>query len=120
MEHFRPFSAARRAALRFAGLSAGAAFTAAAQSHQSGLQDVIPPPPHLANARLPNGKSQSEEILKQEFAKNLSDSRELTELARTLQEDLEKEDRFVLSLATLKKLDDIEKIAKRIRSRLKH
>lgn len=119
MEHFRPFSAARRAALRFAGLATGAALSAAAQSRNASLQEIAPPP-HLANNRLPNGKLQSDEVLKQEFQKNLSDSRELTELARTLQEDLEKEDRFVLSLATLKKLDDIERIAKRIRSRLKH
>ena len=32
---------------------------------------------------------------------------------------IEKEDRFVLSMATIKKTDDIEKLAKRIRGRLR-
>jgi len=40
--------------------------------------------------------------------------------AEQLKIDLEKNDRYVLSMATLKKTDDIEKLAKRIRSRLRH
>ena len=50
----------------------------------------------------------------------LKDAAELAELADQLKIDLEKNDRFVLSMATLKKIDDIEKLAKRIRSRLRH
>jgi hypothetical protein len=34
--------------------------------------------------------------------------------------DLEKNDRYVLSIATLKKTEEIERLAKRIRDRLKH
>jgi hypothetical protein len=37
-----------------------------------------------------------------------------------LKDDLEKNDHNVLSLATLKKTEEIEKLAKRIRDRLKH
>jgi len=69
--------------------------------------------------RLPNGKLQSDEILKAEHAANLKDAAELAELADQLKLDLEKEDRFVLSMATIKKTDDIEKLAKRIRGRLR-
>jgi hypothetical protein len=70
--------------------------------------------------RLPNGKLQSDEILKAEYEANVKDAAELADLATQLKLDLEKNDRFVLSMATLKKTDDIEKLAKRIRSRLRH
>lgn len=40
-------------------------------------------------------------------------------MAEDLKIDLEKNDRHVLSVGTLKKLDDIEKMTKRIRGRLK-
>ena len=69
---------------------------------------------------LPNGKSQKDEILKAEFQQNLKDAAELAELAEQLKIDLEKNDRYVLSMATLKKTDDIEKLARRIRARLRH
>jgi hypothetical protein len=86
-----------------------------------------PPPgrPHpgeepAEDARLPNGKLQRDEILKAEFQKTLDDARELSKLADELKLDLEKNDRYVLSIATLKKTEDIEKLAKRIHDRLKH
>ncbi len=72
------------------------------------------------NVELPNGKLQRDEILKAEYEQNLKDSARLADLARQLQTDLEKSDRFVLSLDTLKKTDEIEKLAKKIRSRLRH
>jgi hypothetical protein len=84
-----------------------------------------PPHPHVMeeppeDARLPNGKLQRDEILKAEFQKSLEDARELSKLAEALKIDLEKNDRYVLSIATLKKTEDIEKLAKRIHDRLKH
>jgi hypothetical protein len=69
---------------------------------------------------LPNGKSQKDEILKSEHQQNLKDAAELADLADQLKIDLEKNDRYVLSMATIKKTDDIEKLAKRIRTRLRH
>jgi hypothetical protein len=69
---------------------------------------------------LPNGKSQREEILKAEHEQNLKDAARLAELSQELREDLEKNDRYVLSIATLKKTDEIEKLVKKIRSRLRH
>jgi hypothetical protein len=70
--------------------------------------------------RLPNGKLQRDEILKADFQKSLDDARELSKLADELKLDLEKNDRYVLSIASLKKTEDIEKLAKRIHDRLKH
>jgi len=69
---------------------------------------------------LPSGKSQKEEILKAEHQQNIKDAAELADLAEQLKIDLEKNDRYVLSMATIKKTDDIEKLAKRIRTRLRH
>jgi Tfp pilus assembly protein PilO len=70
--------------------------------------------------RLPNGKSQQEEILKAEYQKTLKDAAELIELSEQLKAELEKNDRHVLSLSSLKKTEEIEKLAKRIRARLRH
>jgi len=70
--------------------------------------------------RLPNGKSQKEEILKAEYQQNVKDAAELTQLAQELQQEIEKSGYSVVSMATLKKTDDIEKLAKKIRARLRH
>ena len=70
--------------------------------------------------QLPNGKSQKDEILKAEHQQNLKDAAELADLAEQLKADLEKNDRYVLSMATLKKTDEIEKLVRKIRSRLRH
>jgi hypothetical protein len=78
------------------------------------------PPPQPSDTKLPNGKSQRDEILKAEHADNVRDAAKLADMAQELKEDLEKQDRFVFSLSTLKKTEDIEKLAKKIRSRLRH
>ena len=57
--------------------------------------------------------------LKADYEKTLQDAAQLVKLSEELQDDLIKEDRHVLSLASLKKAEDIEKLAKRIRTRLK-
>ena len=69
--------------------------------------------------RLPDGRSQKEEILKADHSKSLEDAGELMRLSEELKIDLEKNDRHVLSVTTLKKLDDMEKLVKRIRGRMK-
>lgn len=93
------------------------------QSLQRGGSPAPAPAPAVPGAddiKLPNGKSQRDEILKMERDQNIKDAAQLAQLAEELKEDLEKNDRFVLSLATLKKTDDIEKLAKKIRSRMRH
>jgi hypothetical protein len=71
------------------------------------------------NPRLPNGKSQKEEILKADHEKSLEDAAKLMQLTEELKIELEKNDRHVLAVGTLKKLEEIEKLSKRIRGRLK-
>jgi hypothetical protein len=72
------------------------------------------------DVKLPNGKSQRDEILKSEHEENLKDAARLVELSQDLKADLEKNDTFVLSMGTIKKTDDIEKLVKKIRSRMRH
>lgn len=79
----------------------------------------LPPRPETPEPRLPDGRSQKEEILKADHAKSLEDAGELMKLSEELKIDLEKNDRHVLSVSTLKKLDEMEKLVKRIRGRMK-
>jgi hypothetical protein len=72
-----------------------------------------------APARMPNGEWQQDAILKAEYEQNVKDARDLTALAKSIELDLDKIDQNVLSLGLLKKLDDVEKITRRIRGRIK-
>ena len=71
------------------------------------------------DVKLPNGKSQRDEILKMEHEENLRDAARLVELSQDLKADLEKNDTFVLSMGTIKKTDDIEKLVKKISARMR-
>ena len=50
---------------------------------------------------------------------NVRDARELTALAKSIELDFDKNDQNVLSIALLKKLDDVDKLTKRIRGRVR-
>jgi hypothetical protein len=77
------------------------------------------PEKETEEVRLPNGKMQREEILKADHEKTLADSAALLKAAEDLKIELEKTDLHVLSVNTLKQLDNIDKLSKRLRSRLK-
>jgi len=94
-----------------------AAVFALGQEHQS--LPPLSPSTERADTTLPNGKSQRDEILKAEREDNLKDAAKLADLANELKEALEREDRFVFSLSTVKRTEEIEKLAKKIRSRIR-
>lgn len=77
------------------------------------------PPADDSQMRLPSGKLQQDEILRADHQKSIRDAGQLVELAESLKTELEKNDSHVLSLSSLKKTEEIEKIARRIRSRLR-
>jgi hypothetical protein len=109
----------RRALLRLAP-AAFAAGLLPAQSQVSlppGIPGVPQEPPD--DSRLPNGKNRQEIIVKSDYDQNVKDARELIDVAKSFEEDLEKDDRYVVSLSSLKKLDEIDRLTKRIRGRLK-
>lgn len=82
-------------------------------------REFPPEPEHPEDVRLPNGTLQREEILKADYQKTLEDARTLAMLAGGLKSDLEKGDPNVLSIATLKKTDEIDRLARRIHDRLR-
>jgi hypothetical protein len=49
----------------------------------------------------------------------LADARDLVKTAQELQSELEKNNRYVVSISEIRKTEEIEKLAKRIRGRLK-
>ena len=72
-----------------------------------------------STVRLPDGKLQSEEILKAEHKRSIKDAGELVRLSQEVRRELEEHEHHVLSLGLLKKLDEIEKLSKKLRTRLK-
>lgn len=69
--------------------------------------------------RLPDGRSQDEAILKAEYEKSLEDATELVRLAEELKAELEKNEQHVLSVASIRRAEKIEELAKRIKRRLR-
>jgi hypothetical protein len=69
--------------------------------------------------RLPSGKSQKEEMLKADYENSLRDAERLVKLSEEFKAELEKQGRHVLSVSTLRKIEEIERLARRIRSRLR-
>lgn len=76
-------------------------------------------PGEAEEPRLPSGTLQREAILKAEYERTLEDASRLVELAEELKAELEKNTRHVLSISSLRKTEEIERLAKRIRSRLR-
>jgi hypothetical protein len=54
-----------------------------------------------------------------DYERNLRDAGELARLSQEIKDDLERGDRYLISLKTLKKLDDVQKLAKDIRQRMR-
>ena len=72
------------------------------------------------NPRLPNGKSQKDAIAQAEHEKALKDAESLAALANQLKDDLQKAGNFTMPVAALKKTEEIEKLARRIRGHLQN
>lgn len=79
----------------------------------------IPSTKDEPDVKLPNGKSQKDEIIRVDYERNLKDAGDLARLSEEIKDDLEKGDRYLVSLKTLKKLEDVEKLSKDIRQRLR-
>jgi hypothetical protein len=85
-------------------------------------QDIRPPgfpDDTKEDVKLPDGTSQRQAILKAEHKKSIEDARKLADLSGEVRADLEKGDANVVSLKMIKQLDEIERLSKSIRGRLK-
>lgn len=78
----------------------------------------IPPNPN-EDAKLPNGKSQKDAIAKQEHEQTLKDADDLIAVAQQLKEELQKAGDYVVPVSSVKKTEEIERLARRIRGRLR-
>jgi len=105
--------------LRIAALLPLLFLVAFGQLPERPLPDPRNPDPNNNETRLPNGKLQRDEIVKAEYEKSLQDAAELIKLSEDLKGDLEKNKAFVVSIPSIKKTEEIEKLAKRIRGRMK-
>lgn len=100
------------------------AFLASATGHSAQVQDPenrrFPPDRQKdEDPKLPNGKSQKDAISKQAHEDALKEVESLIQLAEDLRAELKKSGDFVVALSSFKKTEDIEKLARRIRSKLK-
>jgi hypothetical protein len=84
-------------------------------------QEPVPriPRDSRLEVRLPNGRLQRDAIVKADHARNLEDAEKLAKLAGDLKDELTNNTEFVLSVSSIKKTEEIEKLARSIRNRLK-
>ncbi len=84
--------------------------------------DKSSPPPKLGeeDPKLPNGKSQRDEIARQQHTDALKDADALVAAAEELRDELKHAGDFVVPVASVRKTEEIEKLAKKIRGRLKN
>ncbi len=88
------------------------------QDQENPRRPPLPPNPN-DDLRLPNGKSQKDAIAKQEHEQALKDANDLMEVAHELRDELQKSGDYVVSMSSVKKTEEIERLARKIRGRLK-
>lgn len=107
----------RRTALL--ALVTSAALTAQDQQRPN-EQNPLPLPPNTdEDTRLPNGKSQKDAIAKEEHEQALKDADDLIAVAQQLKKELQKAGDYVVPMSSVKKTEEIERLARKIRGRLK-
>lgn len=99
-------------------LLASAAAIAQVQDQQDDRRLPLPPNPN-DDVKLPNGKSQKDLIAKEDHEQALKDLNELITVAEQLRDELQKSGEHVVSMSSLKKTDDIERLVRKVRGRLK-
>jgi hypothetical protein len=70
-------------------------------------------------SRLPNGKSQKNAIAKQNHEEALKDAEDLVSAAQQLRDEIKRAGSYVVPVESVRKTEEIEKLARRIRGRLK-
>jgi len=77
-------------------------------------------PDNNEDQRLPDGRSQKNAIAKQQHEQALKDADQLYDMASELRDELRKAGVFVVPVGSVKKTEEIERLAKKIRGRLKY
>lgn len=85
-----------------------------------GAQQLPSPPPGREEPkRLPDGRLWSEALIKANYEANLKDLERMRKILDAVQEEIEQSKGHVLSLKALKELDELERISKRVRDRMR-
>ena len=69
--------------------------------------------------RLPGGKSRNLAILKADFERSKKDIAEILRLAKELQEEVEKNEEFVIDLRSVRKTERLERLSRNVKNRMK-
>lgn len=77
------------------------------------------PNPRNENPRLPNGKLQKDAIAQDDHKQALKETDRLIATAQQLKAELEKAGAYVVPLSAVRKTEEIERLAKKIRGKLK-
>lgn len=96
-----------------------AAMATAKQQQRPQPQDPLPPINPDEDTKLPNGKSQKDAIAKHEHEEALKDANDLITAAQQLRSELLKAGDYVVPMSSVKKTEEIERLARKIRGRLK-
>ena len=78
-------------------------------------QVVVPTEPNEDGQRIPLSEKQKRDLMKSNFEKMKRDAKDLADLAKALQDELDKSNENILSLNIVDKADKIEKLARRIK-----
>ena len=97
----------------------GPALALSMTQDQQENQQQLPIPSAEPDVRLPNGKSQRDAIAKQQHEQSLKDAAQLVTLSEQIRDELQKAGDYVVPFSTVKKTEEIEKLARKIRGRLK-
>jgi hypothetical protein len=99
----------------------GCAALAFAQNPIPEDPDSVPPLSHDKDedSKLPNGKSRQNAIAEDQHRRALAEADQLVKLAQQLRDELGKAGDFVVPVSSIRQTESIEKLAKRIRSRLR-
>jgi len=90
------------------------------QSSTSQSKDSKKPQPTTESTEdSPNSPATPAKLLKWEYDATLKDIDKLVKLTTEIREDMEKAGENVLPVATLKKLDEVERLTRKIRGRIK-
>jgi hypothetical protein len=97
----------------------GPAVSQNAQQQEPDTRRTLPDPDAADDRRLPNGKSQKDAISKQSHEEALKEVEALIQVAEDLRDELKHSGEYVVAISSLRKTEEIEKLARHIRGKLK-
>jgi mitochondrial fission protein ELM1 len=103
----------------FALVTSGCAWLSQSQDVTPELPDKENQQRHESDDRLPNGKSRSNAIAQSEHKKALEEADQLIEMAQDLKKQIDKAGMYVVPMTAVRTTEEIEKLARKIRGRLR-